>query len=258
MAINIKHKFVVQKEDGPDETVIRPSNWNDTHEIEMLGPRLLGRIAAGQGAVTEISLGQGLAFSGNDLRIQPALENRFVPSGIVVPFAGAEAALPAGWLLCFGQAVARDTYAELFTAIGTVYGAGNGSTTFNLPDLRCLVPLGKSNMGGATKSLLSLYSTATTLGAILGDQSIALAISEMPGHNHGGSTGEAGSHSHQYSIPQNGPSSGGGGGAPAMGNYVNQATSTDGQHSHTITSQGGNEAHRNVQPSMAMNFIIKT
>lgn len=55
-------------------------------------------------------------------------------TGTVLPFAGAAA--PDGWLLCHGQAVSRATYAVLFAAIGTTYGAGDGSTTFNVPDLR--------------------------------------------------------------------------------------------------------------------------
>ena len=57
-----------------------------------------------------------------------------LPSGMLTPFAGATA--PDGWLLSDGSAVNRTTYSALFTAIGTTYGAGDGSTTFNLPDLR--------------------------------------------------------------------------------------------------------------------------
>ena len=61
-------------------------------------------------------------------------------AGMVVPFAGATA--PAGWLLCDGSAVSRETYTALFSVIGTAYGAGDGSTTFNVPDLRESVPVG--------------------------------------------------------------------------------------------------------------------
>ena len=57
-----------------------------------------------------------------------------MPVGCVIPFAGAAA--PTGWLLCQGQAVSRTTYAQLFSVIGTTYGSGDGSTTFNLPDMR--------------------------------------------------------------------------------------------------------------------------
>jgi len=56
------------------------------------------------------------------------------PAGIIAPFAGTSA--PSGWLACQGQAISRSTYATLFTAIGTTWGSGDGSTTFNLPDLR--------------------------------------------------------------------------------------------------------------------------
>src|SRR5690606_27390333 len=69
----------------------------------------------------------------------------FLPVGVVVPFAGATA--PTGWLFCHGQAVSRTTYASLFALIGTTYGAGNGSSTFNLPDLRQRFILGKAASG---------------------------------------------------------------------------------------------------------------
>ena len=57
-----------------------------------------------------------------------------VPTGAVIPFANSTA--PTGWLECDGSAVSRTTYAALYAAIGTTYGSGNGSTTFNIPDLR--------------------------------------------------------------------------------------------------------------------------
>jgi microcystin-dependent protein len=65
------------------------------------------------------------------------------PSGSIAAFAGSTA--PNGWLLCDGTAISRTTYADLFTAIGTQYGGGDGSTTFNLPDLRGRVPVGKGS-----------------------------------------------------------------------------------------------------------------
>lgn len=67
MAIEVKHKFQSPKADGGDTTLIRPSNWNDVHEISMLGPRVLGRAAAGQGAAQELSLGTGLSISGTTI-----------------------------------------------------------------------------------------------------------------------------------------------------------------------------------------------
>ena len=71
-----------------------------------------------------------------------------MPAGMLFPFAGASA--PTGYLLCHGQAVSRTTYADLFTAIGTTYGTGDGSSTFNLPDLRGRVIAGQDDMGGSS------------------------------------------------------------------------------------------------------------
>jgi microcystin-dependent protein len=72
------------------------------------------------------------------------------PSGTVVMFAGSAA--PTDWLLCDGAAVSRTTYAALFSAIGTTWGAGNGSTTFNLPDMRGAAPAGVGTSAGYTQN----------------------------------------------------------------------------------------------------------
>lgn len=68
-----------------------------------------------------------------------------MPTGATVPFAGPTA--PEGWLLCDGSAVSRTTYADLFAAIGTTWGAGDGSTTFNIPDMRGRIPRGVATSG---------------------------------------------------------------------------------------------------------------
>lgn len=70
------------------------------------------------------------------------------PTGAMHMYGGATA--PTGWLLCDGSAVARSTYADLFGVIGTLYGSGDGSSTFNVPDLRGRVPVGYAASGGHT------------------------------------------------------------------------------------------------------------
>lgn len=90
------------------------------------------------------------------------------PAGIVIPFAGNTA--PQGYLLCDGSAVSRDTYSALFTAIGTVYGAGDGSTTFNVPDLSGRVVLG--------------VSQSHALGTTGGEETHTLTEQELPTHSH--------------------------------------------------------------------------
>lgn len=71
--------------------------------------------------------------------------NSIVPVATITAYAGATA--PTNWLLCDGSAISRTTYASLFTIIGTVYGSGDGSTTFNLPNLSQRFPLGKASSG---------------------------------------------------------------------------------------------------------------
>lgn len=72
MAIEIKHKFQSAKADSSDASLIRPSNWNDTHKIELGGQRLLGRATTGQGDAQEVSIGSGLEWSSGQIRVKPS------------------------------------------------------------------------------------------------------------------------------------------------------------------------------------------
>lgn len=125
-----------------------------------------------------------LAFmedSGSILFYYGAAWRRLIPLGTVLPYAGTST--PPGFLFCHGQAVSRTTYADLFAKIGTTYGAGDGSTTFNLPDLRQRFVLGKAASG-----------TGSSLGGTGGSIN---HTHSGPSHSHSNpSTGSAGSHSH--------------------------------------------------------------
>lgn len=149
-----------------------------------------------------------------------------IPSGSILSFGGATA--PTGYLLCDGTAVSRTTYSSLFTAIGTSFGTGDGSTTFNVPDLRANVPAGyksgDTNFG--------------TLGGAVGEATHILTTTEIPSHNHGIPYGNAGSFDTGLGWV----------GDPVHNGYLY----TNSQ------STGGGGAHNNIQPSLTVNFIIKT
>lgn len=159
------------------------------------------------------------------------------PAGVVLPFAGSTA--PTGWLLCFGQAVSRTTYADLFTALGTTYGAGDGSTTFALPDLRGRVPGGKDNMGGSAASRLTTAGAGVdgvTLGAAGGAQTHTLTTAQIPAH------------AHSYV---------GGANAAGSGTVGAAGQSANGYTMNTLNA-GSDQAHNNTQPTIVLNYIVKT
>ena len=167
---------------------------------------------------------------------QGSLAN-ITPIGSILNFAGSTA--PTGWLLCYGQVVSRATYASLFAVISTTYGAGDGSTTFNLPDLRGRTVAGKDDMGGSSANRLTGLSgglDGDVLGASGGAQSHTLSQTEIPSHSHTVGLGGANTNF----IPQAG-----------VGIGTTATTSNTG-----LTGGGG--AHNNVQPTIIMNHIIKT
>ena len=150
------------------------------------------------------------------------------PTGTVSAFAGSSA--PTGYALCDGSAVNRTTEAALFAVIGTTYGSGNGSTTFNLPDLRgrVVAGLGESLLGATADSL------GDDNGLIADTKEHTLTEAEMP------------SHSHTYVKHTSLGASGSGGNAQL------------GTTSQSTSSVGDGEAHNNVQPTIILNYIIKT
>jgi len=117
------------------------------------------------------------------------LDGLVVPVGAMVCWPGA--VIPSNYLVCDGAAVSRTTYASLFSVVGTTFGAGDGSTTFNLPDARGRALFGKDNMGGsAANRITNAISgiTGTTLGASGGDERLFQHTHTVnvtdPGHSH--------------------------------------------------------------------------
>ncbi|MCY4551485.1 MAG: tail fiber protein [Defluviicoccus sp.] len=188
-----------------------------------------------------------------------------LPAGMVAPFAGASA--PAGWLLCHGQAVSRADYAALFAAIGETYGAGDGRTTFALPDLRGRAVAGRDDMGGTAAARLTDRTGGVDgdrLGAAGGAETHMLQISEMPQHSHTpGSLAAASAGAHTHGIGTADDTSRANF-VHRDGNTKDQTMYTDsaGEHTHDVIGytgiSGNGRAHNNVQPTMVMNWIVKT
>ena len=148
--------------------------------------------------------------------------NANTPVGCINLYAGSTA--PTGWLICDGSAISRTTYANLFSVIGTTYGTGDGSTTFNIPNLKGKVPVG----------LNSSDTDFDTLGETGGEKEHTLSVDEMPSHDHS-----------------------------TNGSYLNNGSGGTtatwlswGSGNAKVQSTGGGQSHNNLQPYIVMNYII--
>lgn len=188
------------------------------------------------------------------------------PAGEITMYGNATA--PTGWLNCDGTAVSRTTYSNLFAVISTTFGVGNGSTTFNLPNLSQKFPRGKGTIGttGGSDDAVNVSHNHTFTGSALGT------------HQHTATTsGSDGGHSHSFTflhallfangVDQLAPVTNGGAGSG--GAYP--TTDTTGNHGHTITvgstsagtpagtisTEGSSGTNANLPSYLEINFIIK-
>jgi microcystin-dependent protein len=145
---------------------------------------------------------------------------------------------PSGWLLCAGAAVSRTTYAALFALIGTTFGSGDGSTTFNLPNYTNRMPYGTTLAAtGGSADAITVAHTHTATSAVAD-----------PGHTHGYVIGTLAGNNAAGSIPD----------------YIRQgAATTDSAVTNitvatTVNSTGSSGTNANLPPYLGINFIIKT
>jgi len=179
-------------------------------------------------------------FDGSDLT---GIEG--TATGTILPWT--TSSVPTGFLECDGAAVSRSTYSTLFGVISTTYGTGDGSSTFNLPNLADNVPMGKSG----TKALASTggANTVSSTGNISGSTANAtLTTAQLASHSHTGG-GSAGGNS-----PQNVSPSGGINFAP--GNTGNAGSGQG--HSHNMSANFSGDATSVLQPYLTLIYIIKT
>ena len=165
-----------------------------------------------------------------------------IPTATIVPWS--DSSVPSGFLECNGAAVSRSTYSALFAIVGTTYGAGDGSSTFNVPNLQDNVPVGKSN----NKALASTggANTVTSTGNVAGSTANAsLSTPQLASHNHPNKGQTPGGQSVAGGIGQQGfsniGSTGGGGG-----------------HSHNMSANFAGDATSVLQPYLTLIYIIKT
>lgn len=215
-------------------------------------------IAVGGSKVVNVA-STGVTVTGDVEASSEIKQNGFalLPIGIIFPYGGTSA--PSGYLLCYGQDVSRTTYADLYAIVGDTYGAGDGSTTFTLPDLRGRVVAGQDDMGGSSANRLTNADdglNGDTLGATGGGETQVLVTGNLPPYTPAG-TNSGGAATFTYSVNSmaaganttvNGLS------ATGLGTGL---TTVFTQPTFTGTAQGGTStAFGVVQPTIILNYII--
>lgn len=158
-----------------------------------------------------------------------SLYDQLVPIGVAVPWmAQASVGIPQGFLLCDGSAVLRTTYSNLFDIIGTAWGAGDGNTTFNLPDLRDRTVIGQGSVGVTIGTVIGSGTTTSAHTHDLSNHTHTMAnhVHSLAGHTHGGSTTGDTNHVHVFST----------GGRSNTHSHTGKTQSPSGTHGHDNTT----------------------
>jgi len=183
-----------------------------------------------------------------------------IPTATIVPWS--DSSVPSGFLECDGSAVSRSTYADLFAIIGTTYGSGDGSTTFDLPDLQDNVAVGKSG----TKNLASTggANTVSATGNVGGGTANAtLSEAQLASHDHGISPAMGTIYNGNGGGPWYGaktftPNSLTPSANPSLNPWRNANTGSGSGHAHNMSANFSGDATSVVQPYLTIIYIIKT
>ena len=202
-----------------------------------------------------------------------------IPTGTIVPWS--TASTPSGYLECDGSAVSRSTYSALFAVIGTTYGVGDGSTTFNVPNLQDNVAIGKSgtkalaSTGGAN-TVVNSGSVSTNTNTNInvagnisgGTANATLSTSQLASHSHnyvgrGGSNALNVTHlvadvSNQFNVATQNITTGGSGSGSGHSHNMSANFSGSGNAASSSTSNFTGNANSVVQPYLTVNYVIKT
>jgi microcystin-dependent protein len=185
-----------------------------------------------------------------------------IPLGGILPYVGATAP-NSSFALPYGQAISRTTYASLFALVSTTFGAGDGSTTFNVPDLRGRVIAALDNMGGSAAGRLTTIGGGTTMGASGGGETVTLAQANLPNVNltlsGAPATITVQSNDTNVDVGTSFFPSGGGAGGPGVAT-TKQLTSTGSftpQGSSALNGGVAQTATANLQPTILVNLVLR-
>ncbi len=205
------------------------------------GGTMSGILDMGSNKITNLTAGVNPTDAANVSQVNGVAS---VPTGAIMAYGAASA--PTGWLLCDGSAVSRTTYSGLFGVIGTTYGSGNGTTTFNVPTTANNIPIGAGSIAA--------------LGASAGSATHTISSSELPTHNHTINITDPGHAHNDYCTGPAGQLTNGGAGQNTMGrttlDNLNVQSATTGITASS-SNAGSSTAMSLVQPVVGVTYIIK-